>query len=390
MALTQNFMVINQSGVVIDAGGNATFYPANSIFTANPREADVVRLLSIGYIILTDQEPFSGGNSGGDGGIFVGPPGPPGVPGIPGVTGPPGATGPAGINWTGAWSGLTSYIVNDGVFYLGNSYVAISPNTGSTPPSINWSIVAQKGSPLWRGVWSSSISYAIDDAVTFGGSSYVANTANLNSQPPNGNWDDLAVGGTPGPAGPPGSAGPPGNNGLNGSPGPTGATGSGFNWEGGWSSLATYQINDVIEYQRSSYIAIAMNTNSPPPSADWNLIAGAGDGSAIIYAHTVSITLTDAVEGGLHTNTNASAEVELTLPSGLLVSPTREYRFAVTTAQYLKVIAPAGVTIYIGNNSTTTGGYVRSTMIGSTMRLVQVSDSLWFSESLDGEWRIDV
>ncbi len=54
-----------------------------------------------------------------------------------------------GINsalvWRGPWQGGLSYAISDAVTHLGTSYIAIQPNTGSTPPSANWDILAQKG-----------------------------------------------------------------------------------------------------------------------------------------------------------------------------------------------------------------------------------------------------
>jgi hypothetical protein len=49
-----------------------------------------------------------------------------------------------------------------------------------------------------------------------------------------------------------------------------------FNPRGVWSSVATYQKNDLASKDNSSYIAINPNTNSSPPSVDWMLSAHEG------------------------------------------------------------------------------------------------------------------
>lgn len=59
---------------------------------------------------------------------------------------------PAGINWTGPWSSLTSYNVMDAVEFEGSSYIATAPSlnsqpaaTGTTTPNAGWNLVAKKG-----------------------------------------------------------------------------------------------------------------------------------------------------------------------------------------------------------------------------------------------------
>lgn len=112
MASLQNYVVIHQSGVAVNLhDGETTFYPANSIFQANPRESSIVRLLNIGYIIPTDQ--VAGDINGR---LLVGPPGPaglagpsggPGSPGVPGPSGPTGGTGPTGSTGSPGPAGST-------------------------------------------------------------------------------------------------------------------------------------------------------------------------------------------------------------------------------------------------------------------------------------------
>lgn len=57
-------------------------------------------------------------------------------------------------------------------------------------------------------------------------------------------------------------------------------------WRGTWSSGTAYAVSDAVYYNGSSYIAVAANTNSAPPSANWNILAaqgasGAGSGDVI-------------------------------------------------------------------------------------------------------------
>jgi len=68
--------------------------------------------------------------------------------GAKGDTGPAGADGADGldINWRGTYSALTSYVVNDAVFYEGSSYICILASTGNLPTNETyWNLMAQEG-----------------------------------------------------------------------------------------------------------------------------------------------------------------------------------------------------------------------------------------------------
>ena len=55
----------------------------------------------------------------------------------------------------------------------------------------------------------------------------------------------------------------------------------GFTGRGAWSSIATYDPNDVVSYNNNSYLANLTNINSAPPSADWTLLAAQGAAGSI-------------------------------------------------------------------------------------------------------------
>ena len=66
---------------------------------------------------------------------------------------------------------------------------------------------------------------------------------------------------------------------IQGPTGPTGATGPvGANWQNAWDVSTTYALNDLVEYEGSTYIAIAISTGSTPDTAveDWALVASIG------------------------------------------------------------------------------------------------------------------
>lgn len=352
MAALQTYLVISHTPIVVEElDGTATSYPPGAVFSANPQLPSILRLLSIGSIIPTTQLPPSPSGGGGGSGPTgsPGPPGPPGPPGInwkggwsaiesyvvddavefggasyvavvgnigvpppapqwdvfaaggagsPGPPGPPGPSGPAGpigINWSGAWSAFTSYATNDGVQFGGSSYIALSPSTGSMPPSANWDLIAQVGSVgpsggpgpsgpsgptgpagiTWQGGWSALASYVAGDGVQYNGSSYIAISPNVGDPPPSLNWDLLAQ---------IGAAGPTGSGGPTGPPGPTGPTGStGVVWRGAWSFVLSYAIDDVVIFLNdgNTYIAVAANSGVTPPSTGiWEIFTQHGSQGA--------------------------------------------------------------------------------------------------------------
>lgn len=83
-----------------------------------------------------------------------GPPGPQGIQGIQGPTGPQGEQGVQGlpgtngisVTWRGAWSNSLSYLKDDAVNHLGNSYIANISNTNKIPGTdLEWDLWIAKG-----------------------------------------------------------------------------------------------------------------------------------------------------------------------------------------------------------------------------------------------------
>ena len=57
------------------------------------------------------------------------------------------------IDWKGAWSAITPYIINDGVSWNGSSYICILASTGDLPSNLTyWNLLAQQGDPGIAGV----------------------------------------------------------------------------------------------------------------------------------------------------------------------------------------------------------------------------------------------
>lgn len=79
----------------------------------------------------------------------------------------------------------------------------------------------------------------------------------------------------------------------------------GFTPEGTWSSGSTYQTNDVVSYNGSSYLAIQASTNQNPASATayWMVLAAKGDAGTGIS----SITAGTGLSGGTITTSGTIA-----------------------------------------------------------------------------------
>jgi len=84
--------------------------------------------------------------------------------------------------------------------------------------------------------------------------------------------------GNTGPQGPQGDVGPQGPAGADGTDGANGLDGISFLWLEAWDALVPYLPNQVVEYDGSSYIAIAVNLGVPPDSdpLTWQLMAEKG------------------------------------------------------------------------------------------------------------------
>lgn len=88
--------------------------------------------------------------------------------------------------------------------------------------------------------------------------------------------------GAQGAQGPQGATGASGSNGLPGAQGPQGApglAGLGFTLRGTWSAGETYAKNDVVDFEGSSYAALAPSTGVDPSTSPalWTLIAAKGE-----------------------------------------------------------------------------------------------------------------
>jgi hypothetical protein len=281
-------------------------------------------------------------------------PGATGLPGASGPQGPVGATGPQGpavANYTGNYSSTTNYGLHDAASFNGSTYISlIAGNVGNTPDvsPVQWALLAAQGltgpagsagatgaqgpagatgaagsvgpqgPPVsFSGGWLVGTSYGVGSVVVLGGSSYVALTANVGHQPDLSPtfWAVLAQAGTPGVTGATGAQGPAG------APGTVGVT-----YRGTWLVTATYQANDVVVFNGTTYLAATTSLGSQPDVSpgQWAVLAqngvvGATGPSGV--AATVSVgTVTTGAAGTQASVTNSgtasAAVLNFTIPQG--------------------------------------------------------------------------
>lgn len=195
------------------------------------------------------------------------------------------------VHFTGPYNLSASYEVDDGVSYLGNSYVAQVPSTGVAPlvdgngfpvASEQWGILASRGadgapgtngtSITYRNAYNDALTYAAQDVVYFQGNSYSALAETIGVAPlvdddgfPVASlvWGVVA------------SKGLTGQNGDNGAPGAQGDPGGSYLFLGNYDNAATYVANDFVVWTDGYGYAIPENyggapiTGVAPPTSPW-------------------------------------------------------------------------------------------------------------------------
>jgi len=139
-------------------------------------------------------------------------------------------TGQVGTSfiYKGTYSAATTYQINDVVTYQNSSYIAIATTLNHLPTSTSyWSLMALAGTNgtniTFVGNYASGVIYNIQECVFYLGSSYIALLQNQNILPTNTTYWNLIA--SQGQQGIQGTAGANGANGSNGAQGPRGERG---------------------------------------------------------------------------------------------------------------------------------------------------------------------
>ena len=141
----------------------------------------------------------------------------------------------------GAYSGATTYELNDVVRYGGNLYVyKYSLETSANLPTnaTYWDLMLEGID--FKGAYNNATAYKIGDLVSEGAKGYICIADSTGNRPPNGTYWTTIV--------------------------------DGLQYEGEYAGGTTYQAGDVVSYGGSAYINILRSTgNSPTDTTYWNL-----------------------------------------------------------------------------------------------------------------------
>lgn len=319
--------------VIVDDNGGTAFFPFQG--PSFPQHFTAFRRV-LGAAATQGPQGVTGatGATGGTG--PTGPTSPTGATGTSGVTGPSGVVGPTGPTGATGANGIQGPQGNAGpTGAAGNTVTGPGGSTGFTGPQGGQGVQGSTGAAGTNGADGHTGATGPQGPQGFEGPTGAAATGAVGPTGPtgaSGTTGPQGIQGVPGATGavgntvtgPPGSSGPTGAQGIDGhtgatgptgvgatgptgpsgangtsgitvtgptgptgpqgnpgatgpsTTGATGATGAGPNWRGPWDALTTYQVNDEVGYQGSSFISRTVNVGSAPPAVAPPIVTVAG------------------------------------------------------------------------------------------------------------------
>lgn len=184
----------------------------------------------------------------------------------------------------GAYSGSTTYELNDVVRYGGNLYVykyTLETSANLPTNATYWDLMLEGID--FKGVYNNSTAYKIGDLVSEGAKGYICTADTTGNRPPNGTYWATIVDGT--------------------------------SYEGAYAGGTTYQPGDVVSYGGSAYICILRTTgNAPTDVTYWDLFV---DGAFPDQTSAATFLLT--TDGTSASWTDAATLTTLTTRSDITV-----------------------------------------------------------------------
>ncbi len=116
--------------------------------------------------------------------------------------------------------------------------------------------------------------------------------------------------------------------------------------------------------------------------------AGLGffESGRVVSAPADTTVLTAVESRNVITNNGAGGARALTLPTA---AAGIDFDFAVTVAQYLRINAAAGDQIQLSGTTSAVAGYIRSNVVGATVRLVAIDATTWMAIAINNTWTVD-
>ena len=212
---------------------------------------------------------------------------------IGGATESSSVSSPDVIEWRDDWTPDTNYEENDLVIFNDRVYIAVeTPQTSADPSlSADWQLLGTggppgepgpSGAPGAAGAIGSPGVDGIDGAPGIDGVDGAPGNDGVNGAPGSNGVDGAP--GIDGVDGAPGIDGVDGDSGIDGADGPAGPQGErGASWQGDWVSGRSYEIDDIVGFNGSAYIAIqdTNGTESPTNTLFWDVVSQSRDISTL-------------------------------------------------------------------------------------------------------------
>ena len=121
--------------------------------------------------------------------------------------------------------------------------------------------------------------------------------------------------------------------------------------------------------------------------------AGAQGAAGLPFSAITPVVASQAVaanlSGSLFTNTGATGEVDITLPSAPSPLTPVSFSLFVAESETCSFIAPAGVTIQNSADISSSGGSISSNTVGNFVTITIVSATQWIVSAISGLWELN-
>ena len=152
--------------------------------------------------------------------------------------------------WKGNWAPSTTYYVDDVIRYGGRTYIcAVGHTSDGTDFNTDLEYSPTKWNQMsdgqeWKGDWAISTFYKLNDVVKYGGLLYICVDSHTSSS---------SVG--------LGAAGLENATGLEADQAKWDLYAEGFDWQGDWTVLTRYKVNDLVKYGGTTYVCKTGHTS---------------------------------------------------------------------------------------------------------------------------------
>ena len=127
---------------------------------------------------------------------------------------------------------------------------------------------------------------------------------------------------------------------------------------------------------------ITFNVSSVGP------VGPSGQPFSALSTVAASGSISASQSGTVFNNQGATAEIDLALPVAATPPAPMSFSLFVAANQNLALVAPSGVSIIYGPNSSSVGGSISSNAVGNFVSIALVSATQWVVTSISGVWNL--